>query len=109
MSRKRRLILTLPAGDDGPPPPIGSFDEVIVALAPYNIAPDGADSRSSGTAILYGPGLTIEIATGLELISQLLVTLVEEDIAWPVLMRLCKALGWSMMDPDTGRAFGPHA
>ena len=35
-----------------------------------------------------------------------IVTIIEEEIAWPVLGRLGKQHGWQMADPETGRTFG---
>jgi hypothetical protein len=34
------------------------------------------------------------------------VTLIDEDTAWPVLMRLVKNLPWKLLDLETGRSFG---
>ncbi|MCH8271572.1 MAG: hypothetical protein IH985_10235, partial [Planctomycetes bacterium] len=50
--------------------------------------------------------MVVEIPLGVDPVTQAMVTLVEEDIAWPVLMRLCQTTRWSMMDLETGRTFG---
>ena len=34
------------------------------------------------------------------------IDVAHEEIAMPVLMRLCKTLGWAMTDLETGRSFG---
>jgi len=39
-------------------------------------------------------------------VNQILVSLVEDSVAWPVLTRICRVLGWKMMDPSSGRTFG---
>lgn len=109
MAAKRQLVLIGPDADTGELAPLGSIDRVTAALADYNVAPDGSTRAGSAMAVLYGPGLVIEMPTGAESITQLLVTLIEEDNAWPVLMRLCSGLGWNMMDPESGRTFGPSA
>jgi hypothetical protein len=90
--------------------PLGSVREVVDLLSCFNTAPDspGAASRAeaSGVAVLYGPGLIVELPTGVDEVSQAMVTVTDEDFAWPVLWRLCSQNGWRMMDPDTGRTFG---
>ena len=39
-------------------------------------------------------------------VMQVAISMTEEDVAWPVIMRICKRLGWKMMDPSSGRMFG---
>ena len=85
--------------------PIGSADRVLSLLAPYNTAPDGGPP-GLGTVTLHGPGMTVLMPTTQKTITQLIAHLNEEEIAMPVLMRLCKTLGWTMMDMETGRTFG---
>ncbi len=108
MARKRQLILSRSrkdAGADGVVPPLGSQREVLTALAPYNTAPDGGPP-GLGALILWGPGMTMTLATTQKEVAQLLVHMSDEEIAMPVLMRACKALGWAMTDLETGRSFG---
>jgi hypothetical protein len=68
-----------------------------------------------GTGVFHGPGMVLEVALTEDPASnrgagpdirQVLVSLTDEDFAFPVLMRLCKNNGWQMMDPDSGRSFG---
>lgn len=92
-------------GAPGAMPPLGSPAEFRAALAAFNTSPDGSPPKAAGTEILYGPGMVVEMPTTVEVITQAIVTLQDEDIAWPVLTRLCKSLGWSMMDMETGRTF----
>ena len=80
---------------------LGSRDEIIHQLSPYNTAPEG-----DGEDILYGPGIRIELPPG-EPITQMLMTIVEEEIAWQVIMRLAKGLRWKLLDPATGRELNP--
>lgn len=102
---KRQLVLT--TGDEaGPEASLGTLREVLAALSRFNTAPDGSARPGAPTAILHGPGLVLEVPTAMDEIRQALVTLIDEDIAWPVLTRVCKALSWRMMDPNTGRSFG---
>ena len=75
------------------------------ALEPFNTAPDGGE-RSTGTLPLFGPGIVVEIPLGQESLTQALITVTDQDIAWPVLSRMCRELGWKMMDVGTGQTFG---
>lgn len=96
-----------PARPDGSHGPMGTAAEVREVLARYNTAPDGSPrSASLGTEVLHGPGLIVELPTNQDEVSQALVTVLDDDIAWPVLSRVCKAAGWRMMDVETGRVFG---
>jgi len=81
--------------------PIGSRREVLTQLSHYNTAPDGTDNDS-----LYGPGIRIELPPGQDPVTQMLLTVVEEEIAWLVIMRLMKAFGWKIVDMNTGRELG---
>lgn len=107
MAKTRQLVLFVPAPQGAAPgraPTLGPRREVIRALASFNCAPDGAKD----TSLAYGPGFIAQFPLGDpgDEIQQILIGLNEEEIAWPVLSRLCKTLGWAMMDPDTGRTFG---
>ncbi len=74
-------------------------------LRGFNTAPDGS-AESFGMA--HGPGLRVELpmVDDKDDVMQAMVTLLEEEIAWHVLNRLCRSTGWAMMDPETGRTFG---
>ncbi|MCC6675821.1 MAG: hypothetical protein IT436_01630 [Phycisphaerales bacterium] len=85
--------------------PLGSLRQVREALSNFNTAPDGGKARM-GTEIMHGPGIVVEVATGQDEISQAMVTVLDEEIAWPVLSRICKSLGWKMMDIESGRMYG---
>ena len=50
--------------------------------------------------------MVVEVGTSQPRIMQAMVTVIEDDMAWPVLSRLCRRLGWKMMDIDSGRVFG---
>lgn len=85
--------------------PLGTLRQIREALANFNTASDGGKPRL-GTEVLHGPGIFLEIPTGQDDINQAMVTVLDEEIAWPVLSRLCKALGWKMMDIESGRLYG---
>jgi len=105
---KRRQLALMSAGQsrDGGAAPLGSLRRVKELLSPFNTAPDGAPTGQTGTHRLYGPGMVIDLPGSQDEVTQALVTMIEEDIAWPVLSRLCKALQWKMVDLESGRSFG---
>ena len=119
MSKKRSLILLKPGvGEDGAPP-LGTLREVRETLGNSNIATDGSGPHGYGerlgTGVFFGPGMVLEVPLMEEPdahrgqgpdIRQILVSVTDEDFAFPVLMRLCKLSGWQMMDPESGRTFG---
>jgi hypothetical protein len=107
MARKRQIVLMRPRREgQAEMEPLGSANEVLRALAPFNTAPDGATGSALGTMTLHGPGMMILMATTQPKILQLMANLTDEEIALPVLMRACKSLGWTMMDMESGRTFG---
>lgn len=88
------------------PQPLGTHKEVKVALERFNTGPDGGPPRSSTSEVLYGPGMVVELPTTTEMVQQAMVTMTDDDIAWPVLERLCRMLKWKLVDLETGRSFG---
>ena len=84
---------------------LGSKREVADTLAAYNTRPDGSP-LSPG--VLYGPGIVAQLPMvgDNDPVLQVLVSINEDSIAWPVLFRVCAQTGWSLMDPTTGRTFG---
>lgn len=107
--KKRQLVLLNPRDPQDPSEgyaPLGSPRELEEALAPFNTAPDGSKGASLGTLFLYGPGIIVEIPRGHDLIQQALVTVVEQDIAFPVLMRICRGNAWKLQDVESGQMFG---
>ena len=110
MAQKRQIVLIRPDRDhsDGSMPPLGSLQSVQETLGAVNTACDGSDgSAETGIIVMHGPGFVVEIASGIDPVSQAMVTLDDEDTAWPVLMLLCTRAKWAMMDLETGRTFGP--
>ncbi len=109
MARKRQLALFC-LNDPGNPgsgfASMGSEREFLLALSQFNTAPDGSPKRSVGTEVLHGPGLAIEYASNQDDIRQAILTVIEEDLAWPVLSRICRTLHWKMQDLDSGQTFG---
>lgn len=104
---KRQVVLMKAGGKPGNSSPLGAPKEVAARLADFNTAPDGSGAGgTSGMVVLHGPGMVVEYPVALEEVNQAMVTLTDDSIAWPVLMRLCKKLGWCMMDMESGRMFG---
>lgn len=113
MARKRQIVL-LKASEASKPgaslEPIGAIKDIVRDFAPFNTAPDGSGPNGLGErlglAVLHGPGFVVEVPTGNDEVSQVMVSVTDEDFAWAVLMRLCRAAGLKMMDPESGRTFG---
>lgn len=108
---KRQLVLMKAAqpGDDDGLPSMGQLPQVLDALARHNTAPDGPHPAST-ILTLYGPGLIADVAAAdgpRTEVRQIMVTMTDDDFAFPILSRLCREQRWTMMDPETGRRFGP--
>ena len=100
VSQQLVILARAESMDDGLPP-LGSRDEILERLAGLNTAP-----AQAGEDILYGPGIRIELPPG-DPVSQMLMTVVEEEIAWQVIMRLAKDMQWKLRDMATGREWSP--
>lgn len=103
---KRQFVFMLPAAPGQAPPPLGTARSVVEALARFNTATDGAPSKAIGMTRLHGPGFIVEFPDAQPSVAQAMITVLEEDTAWPVLVRICKVLGWKMIDLESGRSFG---
>ena len=90
----------------GGPEPLGTRKRLLETLACFNTGPDGSPPTNTGTEVLYGPGMVIELPTTTDSVAQAIASINDEDIALPVLMKLCKQLSWRMMDIESGRMFG---
>lgn len=106
MAKRRQLVLMRSAKEGSGVAPLGTMREVVKDLSRYNTAPDGAPGKAMGLERLYGPGMVLEVPSNADEINQAMITITEEEIAWPVLSRICKELRWKMVDLETGRAFG---
>jgi len=98
---KQFVIQSRTAGDDGQRLALGTRTEIVRTLSKFNTMPeiDGGD-------ILYGPGIKIELPPE-EDVQQMLLQIVEEEIAWLPIVRLAKHFDWSVMDIDSGRELQP--
>ncbi|MDA1007424.1 MAG: hypothetical protein O2800_00270 [Planctomycetota bacterium] len=87
--------------DDGSMPPIGRRDELLSQFATINTYPE-----SVGSDQLFAPGVTMELpSTDLEP-TQILMSIDDEDIAWPYIMRLVKTIPVRILDVESGRELG---
>lgn len=110
MSRSRQVVIIKtvdPSHDDADGmPALGSMKQVRDTLSRYNTSGDGAPpdrAAEMSLATLYGPGLVCEMSTADDEVRQIMVTMTDEDFAFPVLARLCRENKWTMMDPESGQ------
>ena len=101
MSSQQFVILSRDEAPGEGLAPLGSRKEITSQLGPYNTAPETDDGD-----ILYGPGIRIELPPS-DPVTQMLMTVTEEEIAWLVIMRLAKGMNWKLLDPATGRELSP--
>lgn len=78
--------------------PIGPRAKIVGDLSHFNTAPE-----REGDDVLYGPGIRLELPPDQNDVSQMLLTITEEEIAWLVIMRLAKAFDWKIVDTTSGR------
>jgi hypothetical protein len=83
-------------------PPLGPRRQVLEELFLCNTGPERA-----GDDVLYGPGYMLELTPGQDPVTQMLLTITEDEIGWLALMRVAKKLRWKILDPNTGRALEP--
>lgn len=113
MAKRRQLALIKFEDPDDPLSPtvsLGSTDDFARAIEPFNTRTDheseGGKKDGSGSIVFYGPGLVLEIIPMDGQVRQALVYCQNQDFAFPVLYRLCKANGWKIQDIDSGQMFG---
>lgn len=104
MAKIRQLVvMSDPATAKGKP--LGTQRDLVRTLSRFNTSPDGSEETRS---LAFGPGFIAQFPmTGddRDEVKQFLVAINESDVAWPVLSRLRRELGWAMMDPDSGKVF----
>lgn len=81
---------------------LGSRREVIEQLATLNTCPERPDDD-----VLWGPGLRLELTPGQDPVMQMLLTIVEDEIAWLSVMRLARVCQWRIIDLETGQEMEP--
>lgn len=81
---------------------IGARADVLEQLARLNTGPESPDED-----VLWGPGIRIDLSPDQDPITQMLLSIVEEEIAWLVIMRLARECQWKLLDMDTGQELEP--
>jgi len=99
----RQLVIhSRNAAPDGGMGSLGTRRAIVERLAGLNTAPE-----TPGGDVLYGPGILIELPIDDDddraPITQMMLTIVEEEIAWLVIMKLARELDWKLLDPMSGR------
>lgn len=99
------VILSSEPPRDGPRPPIVTRRELLDRLAPHNISPESPDAPDT----LFGPGMRLELQPGEDPVTQITLTIVDEDIFFArrngPLMRLKQVLPIRMTDMESGLEF----
>jgi hypothetical protein len=85
--------------------PLGTRDEIKRLLADFNTAPDGGKDGSLGLERLHGPGFVVDLPSSIDEPMQIMASINDDETAWPVLSRICRRLGWSLTDGESGRTF----
>lgn len=99
---KQFVIQARTASEDGQRVPLGSRAEIVHALSNFNTM-----AEVDGNDTLWGPGIKIELPPEEDPIVQMLLNIVEEEIAWLPIVRLAKQFDWSVVDIETGRELQP--
>ncbi len=99
---KQFVIQSRTANADGHRLPLGTRIEIIESLSQFNTT-----AEIEGGDMLWGPGIRIELPPEDGDVFQMLLYIVEEEIAWLPIIRLAKHFDWSVMDIETGRELQP--
>jgi hypothetical protein len=102
MSKRKFVIMSRTPPNNGELMPIGTRAEVLAGLAHCNTSPESAEGD-----VLFGPGIEFELPPGQDPVTQMLLSISDDDIAWIVIMRVAREFGWKVLDPTTGRELQP--
>lgn len=91
------LLSKAPPTEDGLPP-LATRSQLQALLAPLNTSLErpGADT-------FHGPGVELAMMSGEDPVRQVLLSVNDEEIAWPVIPRIAVALNCKVRDLETGR------
>jgi hypothetical protein len=65
-------------------------------------------AEQAGEDVLWGPGIRIDLPPEQDPVTQMLLSIVEEEIAWLVIMRLGRECNWRIVDMETGQELEPE-
>ena len=61
-----------------------------------------------GDNVLWGPGSRLEMTPDQDPVMQMLLTIVENEIAWLTMMRLARLCKWKIVDLESGEEIEPE-
>ena len=99
---KQFVIQSRTEDPSGQRTPLGSKEVIVNELSKFNTM-----AEVEGDNMLWGPGIRIDLPPGEDPIKQMMLYIVEEEIAWLPIVRLAKQFDWSVMDIETGRELEP--
>lgn len=101
MAMRQLVIQSKDAGTTDGLAAIGSRKDIVSSLRDMNTSPE----QEGGTR-LYGPGIAIDVPDA-DPVTQMMLTVMEEEIAWLVIMRIARKMNWKLLDLETGRELSP--
>ncbi len=103
MSTQQYVILSRESASNNGMAPLGSRKDLVAQLSSFNTAPE----RSGEDDPLYGPGILVSLPPMTDPVTQMLVSITEEEIGWQVLLRIAKHYRWKIVDTSSGRELTP--
>jgi len=91
----RRELVVLPLEDAGDE--LAGRSDLFAQLAVFNTSPE-----APGGDVLYGPGIRIDLPPEQDPVRQMLLTVVDDDIAFSVIRRILGRFAWRILDPISG-------
>jgi hypothetical protein len=80
---------------------LGSRKSLEERLSHLNTGPDRI-----GGDVLFGPGVELQLPPQQDPVTQMILTVSDEDIGWLVVERMGKTLQWKFVDLNTGDELG---
>ncbi|MDP7008574.1 MAG: hypothetical protein QGI78_03285 [Phycisphaerales bacterium] len=79
-------------------PSLGTREQILEELSHFNTMPE-----IEGDDMLWGPGIRIELPPSDGEVHQMLLHIVEDEIAWQPISKLARHFKWCVTDLETGR------
>ena len=76
---------------------MGARKDIVAQLGTMNTSVE-----RPGEDTLYGPGICLAMSPGEDPLKQMMLNIVEEEIAWLVIMKMARTLNWKILDGETG-------